>query len=74
MNRITTNPKVLGGKPIIKGTRISVSLILDLIASGMTDSDIVKEYPHLKVADIHEAAKYAASVMEKDRRVLLGAK
>ena len=70
MNQIITDPKILGGKPVIKGTRISVSLILDLLASGMTPEEITKEYPHLKPADIKAATKYAASLIEKDRIVL----
>ena len=74
MNRIVTDPKILGGKPVVKGTRISVSLILNLLASGMDTQDIIDEYPHLKVADIQAAAKYAASLIEKDRFVLHGSK
>ena len=74
MNRIVCNPKILGGKPIIKGTRISVSLILDLLSSGMTVQEIVNEYPCLRVSDIRAAAKYAASILEKDRFVLHGVK
>jgi len=70
MNRIVTDPKILGGKPIVKGTRISVSLILDLLASEMSKADIIKDYPHLKIADINSATKYAASLIEKDRIVL----
>ncbi len=44
---ITFNPEILNGKPIIKGTRISVEFIMELIASGASVDDIVKEYPHL---------------------------
>jgi len=43
-NRITYNPKIFAGKPTIKGTRISVEFILELLASGMTPEEIVKEY------------------------------
>lgn len=50
--RITYNPKTFGGKPIIKGTRISVEFILELLASGMTPEEIVKEYPQLTKRDI----------------------
>jgi len=51
-NRIVMDRNVLGGKPIIRGTRISVEFILELLASGMSVSDIIKEYPHLRKEDI----------------------
>ena len=47
-DRIAMNPKILGGKPIIKGTRISIEFILELLASGMSVENIIKEYSHLK--------------------------
>ncbi len=59
MNRIVFDQKILGGKPIIKGTRISVEFILELMSSGMTVENIIKEYPHLKKDDILEALSYA---------------
>lgn len=55
---IMTNPKILGGKPIIIGTRISVEFILELIASGASVRDIVEAYPHLKEEAIREAIQY----------------
>lgn len=51
---ITTNPKILGGKPIIKDTRISVEFILELLASGAAVKDIVEAYPHLSEAALKE--------------------
>ncbi len=53
-NRIVFNPKILAGKPIIniKGTRISVEFILELLSSGMSVQEIIKEYPHLRKEDI----------------------
>ena len=59
-DRITANPKILGGKPIIKGTRISVEFILDLLASDVTEKEILQDYPHLKKDDIQACLKYAA--------------
>ena len=58
--RITANPGILGGKPIIRGTRISVEFILELLASGATESEILQDYPHLKSDDIKACLSYAA--------------
>ena len=63
---ITTNPKILGGKPIIKGTRISVEFILELVASGGSVKDIVKTYPHLKEDAVREAILFAAFNLRND--------
>ena len=60
MDRITVNPNILGGKPIIRGTRISVELILDLFASGLHEEGILQDYPHLTKEDIHACLRYAA--------------
>jgi len=56
---ITINPKVLGGKPIIKDTRISVEFILELLASGAAVKDIVEAYPHLSEEAVKEAILFA---------------
>jgi uncharacterized protein (DUF433 family) len=61
-DRIIVDPQVLMGKPIIKGTRIAVEFILDLLASGWTIKDILKNYPQLKKKDIIAALKYAAKL------------
>ena len=66
MSRITFNPNVLGGKPIIKGTRISVEFILELLSSGMGFDEILKEYKHLKKEDILEALDYASKVIKRE--------
>ena len=70
MNRIVVNPKILGGKPIIKGTRISISIILEWLAAGMTAKDIVREYPHLTLKDISSATHYAAKLLENEQVLL----
>jgi uncharacterized protein (DUF433 family) len=57
---ITSNPKVLEGKPIIKGTRISVALVLEWLANGSTIDDIIYEFPQLSREAIQEAIHYAA--------------
>jgi len=60
IDRITANPKVLGGKPIIRGTRISVEFILDLLASNVPEKEILEDYPHLTKEDIRACLRYAA--------------
>jgi len=60
INRITANPKILGGKPIIRGTRLSVEFILDLLASDVSEEEILNDYSHLTKDDIHACLRYAA--------------
>lgn len=62
--RIEVNPQILAGKPVVKGTRIPVYLILDLIASGYSFERIVESYPVLTVDDVKSAVEYAASVLK----------
>ena len=62
INRISSDPEVCFGKPCIKETRIWVSMILDLLADGMTFQQIINEYPSLKEDDIRAAIAYAAEV------------
>jgi uncharacterized protein (DUF433 family) len=59
-DRITSNPNILGGKACIRGMRISVSLIVNLVATGMTVDEILDEYPDLEADDIRQALRYAA--------------
>ncbi len=70
-NRITYNPKIFGGKPIIKGTRISVEFILELLASGMTPEEIVKEYPQLDKKDILAVLDFAVKIVKKEEIVFV---
>ena len=58
-SRITFDPEIMGGQACIRGMRISVSLIVNLIANGMTREDILAEYPDLEPEDITEALQYA---------------
>jgi uncharacterized protein (DUF433 family) len=60
LNRISINPNVCFGKPCIRGTRIWVSLILDFLSSGMSEKDILAEYPQLTHEDILAAIAYGA--------------
>ena len=60
LDRISIDPQVCGGKPCIKGTRIWVSLVLDLLAGGMSEAEVRAEYPHLTHDDILAAIAYGA--------------
>ena len=64
--RILSSPDVLGGKPCIKGTRISVEFVLELVASGASRDDILRTYPHLTADDVEEALRYAVHFLEND--------
>lgn len=66
MDRIEINPKKLGGKPVIKGTRIPVYLILEMLANGMSIDEILREYPELTEEDIREAIRYASQILSKE--------
>lgn len=63
---ITSTAGILGGKPCIKGTRISVALILEWISNGSTISDIVSEFPQLSEQAVKEAIQYAAVLSENE--------
>ena len=64
--RIVSDPAVLGGKPCIKGTRISVEFLLELIASGGTREEILRKYPQLTAEDVEEAVRFAARSLKND--------
>lgn len=61
LKRIHLDPKVMLGKPVIRGTRITVEHIMNELASGMSIPEILKEYPHLQEEDIQAACAYAAA-------------
>jgi uncharacterized protein (DUF433 family) len=65
LDRITFDPKVMGGRACIRGMRISVSLVLNLIANGSTSSEIIAEYPYLEPEDIQQSLQYAAWLAEE---------
>ena len=60
LNRITRNPQVMGGKPCVRGLRVTAGTIVGLLASGYTHEEILKEYPYLERDDIQAALSYAA--------------
>jgi uncharacterized protein (DUF433 family) len=64
--RITVDPKICGGKPVIRGLRFPVSRLLGLLASGETRESILKAYPYLEAEDIQEALNYAAMLADEE--------
>ena len=65
-NLIHTDPAIMMGKPVIKGSRITVELILEKLAAGETVEDILGSYPHLKKEGVLAAIAYASHVMKMD--------
>ena len=70
-DRIVIDPDVMVGKPVIKRTRIPVYLIVEFVANGMTEKEIIKEYPQLRKADIKAALLYASKCLEREVTVTL---
>ena len=70
-SRITHNPAVMGGKPCIRGLRVTVGTILGLLASGQTRERILQAYPYLEAADIDESLAYAAWRLEEREEPLV---
>lgn len=66
LDRIQSDPGILGGKPCIRGTRISVELILEWVASGASRADILRAYPHLQREDVEQALAYAANAVKNE--------
>lgn len=64
LSRVVTNPKVMLGKPVIKGTRITVEILLKKLAQNLSAGEILKDYPQLTEEDIKAAVDYAASTIE----------
>jgi uncharacterized protein (DUF433 family) len=62
LQRITIDPEICGGKPCIRGTRIWVSLVLDFLADGMSEEELLTEYPQLIHEDVLAAIAYAAEI------------
>jgi len=70
-DRISVDPKVLVGKPVIKGTRIAVEFVVDLLGRGWTQEQILREYDHLMPEDIQACLAYASEVLKSERVYLL---
>ncbi len=60
--RITSRPEVCGGRPCVRDTRIEIAVILDGLAEGLAEADVIDHYPQLTVEDIHAALAYAADL------------
>ncbi len=59
LDRITFDPKIMGGRACIRGMRITVALVLNLLAGGMTTEEIIRDYPYLEPEDIRQVLLYA---------------
>lgn len=70
--RIVINPDIMVGKPIIKGTRITVEIILKLLAQGISEKEILEDYPQLKKGDIKAVLEYSAKVISNEEILPLG--
>lgn len=68
-DRITVNPDIMLGKPIIKGTRITVEIILKKLSDGMTVEELLTAYPHLTKDDILAAISYSADVIAQEELI-----
>lgn len=71
--RITSNPDVLTGKPVIAGTRLSVQFIVGLLAKGVTHEEILMEYPYITEEDIRACLSYASQLLESSTLIPLAA-
>jgi len=65
--RIELNPEVLAGKPVVKGTRLAVEFIVDLLAQGWTEDEILENYPTLKREDIKACLQYASAALQAEK-------
>ena len=70
-DRITIDPQVLVGKPVVKGTRVAVELIVDLLAAGWTQDQILDSYPTLRAEDVRACLAYASELLHNERVYLL---
>jgi len=71
--RITVDPNQMGGLPCIRGLRIPVATVVDMVSEGIPEGEILKAYPDLEVADIREALRYAAEAVRERELPVAGA-
>jgi len=65
-NRITFDPKIMGGRACIRGMRITVAHVVNMVANGMTTEEMLKEYPALETEDVRQALQYAAFLTREE--------
>ncbi|MBI2908284.1 MAG: DUF433 domain-containing protein [Chloroflexi bacterium] len=65
--RITVDPNILVGKPVVKGTRLAVEFIVDLLAQGWSEEEILRNYPGLTAEDIKACLRYASAVLHAEK-------
>jgi uncharacterized protein (DUF433 family) len=65
--RISIDPEILTGKPVVKGTRLAVEFIIDLLAQGWTEKEILRNYPSLDQEDIQACLRYASTVLKSEK-------
>lgn len=66
LNRITYHPNIMAGKPVIRGTRIPVDLLVRMVAQGISQQEILADYPRLHIEDIQAALLYAAAAVTNE--------
>lgn len=66
LDRVTFDPNIMGGRACIRGMRITVSQVVNLVANGMIVSDIIRDYPYLEDEDVRQALRYAAHLTEEE--------
>lgn len=70
LDRITFDPQIMGGRACIRGMRVTVSLIVNLVANGMSTSEILDAYPYLEAEDVQQALRYAAWLTDESVHTL----
>jgi uncharacterized protein (DUF433 family) len=66
-DHVTMDPRILVGKPVVKGTRISVEMVIDLLAAGWTQQQILDSYPGLKPDDVRACLAYASEILHSEK-------
>ncbi|MBN1136283.1 MAG: DUF433 domain-containing protein [Anaerolineae bacterium] len=66
-DRIVVDPAILVGKPVIRGTRLAVEFVIDLLAQGWDEADLLRNYPGLTQEDIHACLRYASMVLKAEK-------
>jgi len=65
-DRITFDPTVMGGRACVRGMRITVALVVNLVANGMSTEDIIREYPDLEAEDVRQSLQYASALANEE--------